>query len=396
MAVVVLDNGAGFSKIGFSTDGQPRNVPNCVSKAKNVRTRIFIGDQIEDCKDLSGLYYLLPFQKGYLVNWEIEKQVWDYLFSKDVLKVNFSETTLVVTEPHFNFLSIQEAMNEIFFEDYQFQAIYRTNASRLSDYRLRREQSTNNLCSLIIDSGYSFSHLVPYMKGKKITNAVKRINVGGKILTNHLKEIISYRQLMVMDETYVINQLKEDVCFVSQDFSKDMETARLNRKDNSIGRDYILPDYTNIHRGYMNSLEESTGKSKENEQLIRVNNERFSVPEILFHPSNVGIEEMGIAETVAHILSLVSKEMEPHLLNNILLTGGNCFLPGFKERFVKEVRSMIPIEYDLRVTMPDNPQTYAWHGGAKLASDPKFSSMVVTKQQYEEYGHSICADKFNV
>lgn len=43
-----------------------------------------------------------------------------------------------------------------------------------------------------------------------------------------------------------------------------------------------------------------------------------------------------------------------------------------------------------------SPQTYAWHGGAQLASDPKFSSMVVTKQQYEEYGHSICADKFHV
>ena len=40
-----------------------RVVPNCVTKAKNVRTRIFIGDQIDDCKDLSGLYYILPFQK---------------------------------------------------------------------------------------------------------------------------------------------------------------------------------------------------------------------------------------------------------------------------------------------------------------------------------------------
>lgn len=77
-----------------------------------------------------------------------------------------------------------------------------------------------------------------------------RINVGGKLLTNHLKEIISYRfafsgsdelktnsscfhiifyvsrQLHVMDETYVINQVKEDVCYVSQHFYKDMESAQ--------------------------------------------------------------------------------------------------------------------------------------------------------------------------
>lgn len=37
---------------------------------------------------------------------------------------------------------------------------------------------------------------------------------------------LSLRQLHVMDETYVINQVKEDVCYVSQDFYKDMELAQ--------------------------------------------------------------------------------------------------------------------------------------------------------------------------
>ena len=45
-------------------------------------------------------------------------------------------------------------------------------------------------------------------------------------MTNLLKEVISYRQLMVMDETYVINELKEELCFVSLDFDKDMRTAK--------------------------------------------------------------------------------------------------------------------------------------------------------------------------
>ena len=53
-----------------------------------------------------------------------------------------------------------------------------------------------------------------------------RINIGGKVLTNHLKEVISYRQLMVMDETYVINQLKEDVCYISTQYDTDMKTSR--------------------------------------------------------------------------------------------------------------------------------------------------------------------------
>jgi actin-related protein 6 len=34
------------------------------------------------------------------------------------------------------------------------------------------------------------------------------------------------RQLMVMDETYVINQMKEDVCYVADNFNKQMDIAR--------------------------------------------------------------------------------------------------------------------------------------------------------------------------
>ena len=45
-------------------------IPNCITKAKSEKRRAFIGDQIDDCRDLSSLFYMLPFQKGYLVNWE--------------------------------------------------------------------------------------------------------------------------------------------------------------------------------------------------------------------------------------------------------------------------------------------------------------------------------------
>jgi len=48
-----------------------RTVPNCVIKAKSVRTRVFVSDEIEDCKDLSGLYYLLPFQKVGHYQWNL-------------------------------------------------------------------------------------------------------------------------------------------------------------------------------------------------------------------------------------------------------------------------------------------------------------------------------------
>ncbi|KAK6187646.1 hypothetical protein SNE40_005625 [Patella caerulea] len=397
MATLVLDNGAGSIKIGFSNDTEPRIVPNCISKAKNVRTRIFIGDQIDECKDLSGLYYILPFQKGYLVNWDIERQIWDHMFGKDVCQVDFNETTAIVTEPHFNFPSVQESMNEVFFEEYQFKALHRTNASTLSQYKSENESTEKHLCHLIIDSGYSFTHIIPYFKGKKLKEAIRRINVGGKILTNHLKEIISYRQLMVMDETYVVNQVKEDVSYVSTDFMEDMKIAKKKGKENTIARDYVLPDYTHIKRGYIRPIEETTGKAQGSEQIIRMNNERFAVPEILFQPSDVGINEMGICEAVLHSLQSLDEEMRPHLLGNIIATGGNCHLPGFRDRLYKDIRSLTDADIDVNVTVPNSPSTYAWEGGCLLSRDPNFQKkMVVTRQQYEEHGQTICEEKFDV
>ena len=34
-----------------------------------------------------------------------------------------------------------------------------------------------------------------------------------------------------------------------------------------------------------------------------MNIERFSVPELLFHPSDIGLEEMGIPEAIGHSVS---------------------------------------------------------------------------------------------
>ncbi len=61
-----------------------------------------------------------------------------------------------------------------------------------------------------------------------------------------------------MDETYVINQVKEDVCFVSNNFKKDMEVSHEKGEKNHIARDYVLPDYTTIRRGYVLKPDQNT------------------------------------------------------------------------------------------------------------------------------------------
>ena len=42
----------------------------------------------------------------------------------------------------------------------------------------------------------------------------RRVNIGGKLLTNYLKEIISYRQWNVMDEYMLINDVSLNLLFL--------------------------------------------------------------------------------------------------------------------------------------------------------------------------------------
>jgi actin-related protein 6 len=148
-------------------------------------------------------------------------------------------------------------------------------------------------CCLVVDSGFSFTHVTPIVNGKAIWSAVKRLetlsffahlrlNVGGKFLTNYLKEIISYRHYNMMEETHLINRIKESCCFVSQDFSSDLEKIKF-KKGGEVK--YVLPDYSNSKEGYILKEGETV---KEDQQILTLGNERFAIPEVLFTPSDVG------------------------------------------------------------------------------------------------------------
>ncbi|KAJ4918435.1 hypothetical protein JOQ06_000100 [Pogonophryne albipinna] len=307
MATLVLDNGAYSAKIGFSQE-RVRVIPNCQFRSKTSRLKTFTANQLDEIKDPSGLFYILPFQRGYLVNWDVQRKVWDHLFGKEMFKVDFADTSVIITEPYFNFSSIQESMNEILFEEYQFQSVLRTNAGSLSAHHFFSSRPSE-LCCLLVDGGFSFTHIIPYCRSKKMKEGIRRVNVGGKLLTNHLKEIISYRQLHVMDETHVINQVKEDVCYVSQQFFKDMEISQMKGEENTVVRDYVLPD--------------SAPSKKASASLGR----RWC------SAGNIGIQEMGIPEAIVHSIQSLPEEMHAHFFQNIVLTGGKHLVPRLQGTF---------------------------------------------------------------
>lgn len=105
-------------------------------KAKSERKRPFIGDEVEECRDLSGLFYLLPCEKGYVTRWDVQKPIWDYVFQHAPL---LPDKPLIMTQPLFNFRSIQECIDEIFFEEYDVKSMFRTNPTDLIQYEYAKK-----------------------------------------------------------------------------------------------------------------------------------------------------------------------------------------------------------------------------------------------------------------
>ena len=82
-----------------------------------------------------------------------------------------------------------------------------------------------------------------------------------------------------------------------------------------------------------------------------MNNERITVPELLFAPSIIGIPQAGIPEAIVQAVESCPEEMRESLYSCVLLTGGNCLFPNFQQRLYNELRSLIPVEYELNVIL---------------------------------------------
>ena len=59
-----------------------------------------------------------------------------------------------------------------------------------------------------------------------LASLTHRIDIGGKLLTNHLKHMISFRQWNLVDETYIVNAVREACSYVSVDYKGDLAACK--------------------------------------------------------------------------------------------------------------------------------------------------------------------------
>lgn len=268
---------------------------------------------------------------------------------------------------------------------------------------------------MLVDSSYSHTTITPLLLGRPIQSAIRRLDVGGKLLTNYLTRLLSLRQYDMRNDTYLVNEIKEATCYISKDFKADMEQTWKGPKGDrravyetggGIAKDYVLPDYHSLTKGFVRDHDpDAATKLKEltkgkpiaaSEDVLTLRNERFTVPELLFNPSDIGLRQSGLAQQILDSLSGLPMGLWPGFLANIILVGGNANIEGFVYRLQMEMRALAPAECIVRVAKPSNPIVSTWQGGASLARDEdRLAALSVTREEYDEYGSAWVARKFS-
>lgn len=150
-----------------------------------------------------------------------------------------------------------------------------------------------------------------------------------------------------MDDPHAVSAMKERLCFVSTDLRRDLERSRWFHwgpeqgvLDPNIVVDYVLPDYETTFQGTVRPHDAIAAKRAavlgprvaSHEQIVTLGSERFTPPELLFSPADVGMKEAGLPTVIMESIDAMPSGFRPALLANILLVGGTVQLPGFKER----------------------------------------------------------------
>ncbi|KAF2653274.1 Actin/actin-like protein [Lophiostoma macrostomum CBS 122681] len=423
---LVLDNGAYSLKAGLvpHTSVNPGYddcsvLPNCIARSHRDRCT-YTSSELFDCKDFGELAFRRPVEKGFIVNWEAEKAIWEHEFmddtAKEGLRCDPTETNLLLTERPNCPKQLQSNCDEIVFEQFEFAAYYRGVGSTFNAYHPWNVDSVSALpqeCLMVIDTSYSDTTIMPIYSGRLVQAAIRRLTVGGKLLTNYLKELASLRHYNMMEETYLLNEIKEAVSFVApsmQQFSKDLERTwkgRLGDKrilDSTIVVDYVLPDYERSIHGYARPHDPAKSRMRRGlqplqgprEDLLPLGNERFAVPELLFNPSDIGIQEAGLHEAIMESLNELPDALKAGMLANVVVVGGNSLIPGFMERLENELRPLVPAQYILDMRRAEDPIKHTWLGAAQFASQPDLLQQVlVSKAEYDERGSTWLLKKFS-
>lgn len=374
---IVLDQGTGFVKIGYSGDSFPQHTfPLIVGRPilraeertdSSVELRdIMCGSEASEVR--SQLDILYPMENGIIKNWVDMQYLWDYSFY-DKLQTSTQDRKILLTEPPMNPVKNRESMCEIMFERYQFGGVYVAIQAILALCGEGRHHG------VVVDSGDGVTHIVPVYDQMVLSHKIRRLDIAGRDVTKNLIKLL-LRKGYAFNRTAdfeTVRQIKEKFCYVSYDLDFD---TRLAQDTTTLVKTHELPDG----------------------RVIKIGSERFEAPECLFQPDLIDVEQQGIGEALFNTIQLCDVDVRSALYELIILSGGLSMYPGLPSRLEKEIKQLwltrvlngnperLP---NFKVGIEDSPgrKNLVFLGGSILSLIMENNELVwVTKAEWEEQG----------
>ena len=283
--VIVFDNGSGYLKAGLSNVEIPsvtipaligRPMLRYAEKIENVELKpLMIGDEVTPVRSLLELTY--PMKEGIITNDEDMALLWDYVLDKklNVKDSGLKDRKLLLTEAPSNPNANKMKMGEILFEKV---GIGFFNIEPQAKMTLFCEGSETGV---VLDSGDGVTHVIPVAHSYLLHHQIKRLDIAGRHITDYLIRLLQIKGYAFNStaDFEVVRELKEKYCFVSCDVDFDRKLEAETTYYNS---------YTKLPDG----------------RKIRISNEKFEAPEILFQPSLIQNEMPGVHEMLYNSINV--------------------------------------------------------------------------------------------
>jgi len=403
LPAVVIDNGTGYTKMGFAGNCEPQYItPTIIATqegkgAQKAATQkkgvedldFFIGDEAQSLSKTYDLFY--PVRHGQIENWTHMEYFWEQCIFK-YLRCEPEDHYFLLTEPPLNAPENREYTAEIMFETFNVPGLYIAVQAvlALAASWTSKNVKERTLTGTVIDSGDGVTHVIPVAEGYVIGSSIKHIPLAGRDITAFVQQLMRERNEPIppAESLEVAKRVKETYSYVCPDIVK--EFAKYDQEPSKWIRQY-------------------TGANSITKQpyTVDVGYERFLGPEIFFNPEIFSSDFLTpLPKVVDDTIQTCPIDVRRGLYKNIVLSGGSTMFKDFGKRLARDIKrsvdyrikrseelsggkiKAVPLEVNV---ISHHMQRYAvWFGGSMLASTPEFYNVCHTKAQYDELGPSIC------